>query len=391
VSEDGKYFQGPLCTFAFPEDFKQQVDHFICYSTVEAGYRAMRKDNDREWWKMKAETIWKEKGKPTGFDREREDHIAVLVGADLLNVGPGCISAMAQSWAELRKFKTDFEREHRDRTTDKVTNDALVRVEHKLTFEARNGSGITEREFRTLVAIYSVIGRKPYAWVTRATIRRRMLGYRTEAILNKCMGKTKPKRKDGAEPLELHQINYTVDRLHQLRFFARARANKRQTYYSHRLTQSELEAALIKSKTYSSEFTAERIQRDATLMETIKAKRAAIIVKTPIIVKTSEEKADSTDVQSVPSAASQHPSQDSSLSLHLNINSSIETLPIQTLPIETQKIERARAPISSFGKGAADTAAQIGADAPKPLDIAALFAQARKDIADAPEPQRRRQ
>jgi predicted transposase YbfD/YdcC len=39
-------------------------------------------------------------------------------------------------------------------------------------------------------------------------------------------------RKDGAKPLTLRQINYTLAKLHERQFFTRGRADKQQTFYS---------------------------------------------------------------------------------------------------------------------------------------------------------------
>ena len=63
-------------------------------------------------------------------------------------------------------------------------------------FDTRDGHGITYREFSVLCAIYSVIGDKELAVITRERIRRCALGYRTAAILETELhaARTKPNR-----------------------------------------------------------------------------------------------------------------------------------------------------------------------------------------------------
>lgn len=97
-------------------------------------------------------------------------------------------------------------------------------------------------------------------------IQSRQLGYKSFKIMKMELSA----RADGLQPLSLRQIGYTVDALHERGFFSRARANERQTYYSNRFTQKEMEERLFKSKTFSKSFQQTRRDNDRLLMERIK-------------------------------------------------------------------------------------------------------------------------
>lgn len=85
-----------------------------------------------------------------------------------------------------------------------------------------------------------------------------MLGYKSSSI----MAQELANRADGLKPLTFRQVNYVLDRLHERRFFARARANERQTFYSIRLPQDQLENRLVESKSYLESFHEQRMKRE---------------------------------------------------------------------------------------------------------------------------------
>ena len=72
-----------------------------------------------------------------------------------------------------------------------------MRIKKGWVFDTRDGRGITYREFAVLCAIYSAIGDKELAIVTRERGRYRALGYRTTAIMQAEL----PNRADKAQPL----------------------------------------------------------------------------------------------------------------------------------------------------------------------------------------------
>jgi hypothetical protein len=77
-------------------------------------------------------------------------------------------------------------------------------------------------------------------------------------------------REDKEKPLTERQVLTTLDSLHSRGFFARMRANARQTYYSHRLAHDEFKKALFEMKTWRAFQRANRIEEDKKIMEAIR-------------------------------------------------------------------------------------------------------------------------
>ena len=152
-----------------------------------------------------------------------------------------------------------------------VPKTSFVKKTAKASFPAQILSTVSQSSCRLIGAdSASCIGAKSYpVRITRARIQCRALGYKSPAIMQAEIAI----RTDGAAPLSLRQINYTLDALHERQFFARARANERQTFYSNRMSQGELETQLITGKSYSADFHQRRRQHDAEFMARLKQSR----------------------------------------------------------------------------------------------------------------------
>jgi hypothetical protein len=257
------YLQFPLCSLTFGADEWERLETIISFGFVEAGFTFLHRLTP-DIRQMKAAELARASDTPSDYRHTKPAHVAAMLGARAIGITVGSVACSMQRWETLADFRQQFEREH--------GRDAEARIARGLVFEARDKQGISYREFAVLCAIYSCIGGKQYpVRITRQMIQCRMLGYKSPDVMRSEIAN----RLDGAKPLTLRQINYTVDALHERQFFARARANRRQTFFSNRMTQDELESALIKSKTYSEGFHQRRRQRDAALIEQIKELRAA--------------------------------------------------------------------------------------------------------------------
>jgi len=266
------YLQFPLCALAYGQKEYDRLEHILSYSFVHYGLAIVAK-MDTAARKDKLAEIQQSSSKPRDFAARHADHLAVMVGAGAVGINTPCVSRALERWGEVSAYRDAFEA--------KYGRDVDVRVAKNLVFEARDNRGITYRELAVLVAVYSCIGAKRYpVRVTRSAIRCRMLGYKSERIMQAEL----PSRTDGAVALSLSQINRLLNRLHERQFFARARANERQTFYSHRLTQDRLENALVEGKSYSQDFHQRRRLREAALMERIRQSKLAIKVTRPIKV-----------------------------------------------------------------------------------------------------------
>jgi hypothetical protein len=200
---------------------------------------------------------------PRGFCKGNSEHRAVVLGMVLLNVGDGHVDKYLSDHAETRNFISKL-----------VSQDGPqpeLRMPAELVWEIVKGTGISWLEFAALAAIRSKIGAKKYpVRITRQVIQCRMLGYKSTEIMERELAN----RTDGLKPLTFRQINYILDKLDERKFFARARADHWHTYYSHRMTQAQLEDMLVQGKSYAQGFHERRKQRNADLMQRIKGKPA---------------------------------------------------------------------------------------------------------------------
>jgi hypothetical protein len=315
------YFQFPLCALSFCATEHERLEHVISYGFVDAGNTMFRKLN-QDMRRLKAEELQNDPSMPHDFSATKNDHVAAMIGAREIGITVGNVRWSLEHWKKLSEFRTEFER--------KYGPDVEVRVRKGLVFEARDNTGISYREFAVLCAAYSCIGSKTYpVRVTRDTIRCRMLGYKSATI----MAQELSHRTDDLKPLTLRQVNYVLDRLDERRFFARARANERQTFYSIRLRQEQLEQQLVEGKSYRDSFREGRIRRAARLIARVKAKRATIIVDAAIKVD-DERVGEPNDVYSASAGVSAEVSASVSTLIKTPL---IETPAIETLSTETQR------------------------------------------------------
>lgn len=270
VSATDTYFQFPLCSLAFCETEKERLEHIISFGFIEAGV-AMYKKLDAEIRKQKAEQFLNHSDTPDDYKRSNDHHVAAMIGAKEIGITVGSLVYSMNRWTELSEFRNQFQTKH--------GNDVLVRIKKGLVFEVRDDKGISYRQLSILCAVYSCIGatEKPVR-ITKATIQCRMLGYKSAKVMTAEI----KSRKDTAKPLTPRQIGYTLDSLDERKFFARARPNERQTYFSHRLTKDELNDALFKRKTAKARFHATRKTDNNTLMERIKSEHERLAKKTAI-------------------------------------------------------------------------------------------------------------
>ena len=269
MNEAGTYFQFPLCALAICETEKERLEHIISFGFIEAGIAMFRK-LDAEIRKQKAEQFAADSGTPDDYKRSNDHHVAAMIGAKEIGIVPYNLAYSMQRWTGLSEFRNQFQTKH--------GNDVLVRIKKGLVFEARDNEGISYRELSLLSAVYSCIGAAKYARITKEAIQARMLGYKSTKVLKAEI----KSRKDTAQPLTPRQIGYTLDSLDERKFFARARPNERQTYFSHRLSKEQLQEELFQRKTAKARFHAARKTDNNTLMERIKSERERLAKKTSI-------------------------------------------------------------------------------------------------------------
>jgi len=269
MSATDNYFHFPLCLLAMGRNEIERINSLIPFAVVEAGNKMLEKriNNRQDMSTLGAD--YEEKWAEDEYDPDDEDHIAVALGADVLGVNLGSLRLASprealETWQVVCKFRNQFEAKH--------GGSPEVRIKAEYVWEVRSKKGMSYRELAILCAMLSVTGDKEYpVRITREQIQRRMLGYKTAVVMQAEL----KNRTDGSKPLTVRQIGYTVDKLKERKFFARVRANKRQTYFSFRLTQEQMEDAIFKSKTRKQISKANSKKRDDAFMARLKAAMVA--------------------------------------------------------------------------------------------------------------------
>ena len=272
---ENPYFQFPLCALAFGQTVDARLNAILDYSVVEAGSKLFRKltvERQREFLHGKTAS----QTNPSGINPNDWRQCAASYGAYVIGVTYHGFNLIIERHGQLRDYVAKFEARH--------GRDALVRIKQRWLFNARDGHGLTYREFSVLCAIYSVIGIKELAQVTQPRIRRRALGYRTAAIMQAEL----PRRADKAQPITERQLRDTIARLHRNKFFARCTVARRITYYSIRLDNEAFRKKVLERRTYPGFFHASQAAQDQVLTAAIKQHRradAGQAAKTPPFVQ----------------------------------------------------------------------------------------------------------
>jgi len=257
---ENNYFQFPLCALAYGQTVHARLNSMLDYGLVDKGWKLFSKLSVEQQKQFLTKARQSRKI-PNDCNTADWSHRGALYGAEIIGVTIHSLLPTVERYQQLHVHVTDFEKLH--------GRDALVRIKRGWLFDTRDCKGITYREFSVLCAIYSAIGDKELAIVTRDRIRRCSLGYRTAAI----MQAEQPKRTDGALLLTERQLRDTISRLHRNKFFARCTVARRFTYYSIRLDSESLRKKILERRTYADFFHASQSAQDQALTAAIKQKR----------------------------------------------------------------------------------------------------------------------
>ncbi len=257
---ENPYLQFPLCALAYDQEESARLNAILDFSVIEAGWKLFNKlppIQQREF--LRGKTV--NRRNRNGINPNDWQQCAVLYGAHAIGVNYQHPDHVKMNYDRLRAYITDFEKRH--------GRDARVRIKRGWLFDTRDGNGLSYREFSVLCAIYSAIGDKELAIITRDRIRRCALGYRTAAIMQAEL----PTRADKGQPLTERQLRDTITRLHRNKYFARCTVARRITYYSIRLDGDALRKKILERRTYPDFFRSSQSAMDQALTTAIKQKR----------------------------------------------------------------------------------------------------------------------
>jgi hypothetical protein len=209
------FFFFPLCLLAKEADYQQTLNKIISYCVVETGRKSMERMED-----LAIDGILSTQDCPSDYNDELDDHKAVVLGAKALRVQVGSASGIAYNHIEC-------ERQVASHNCDGPL--VMVTIETQLLWDCIQNKGLSFRDFCTVCAVNSVIGRRTTpVLVGRRILIARQIGFKTEAVMKSRLAiKKHPWRK----PLTESQIRTSLDRLEQRRLITRVVASPRKTYF----------------------------------------------------------------------------------------------------------------------------------------------------------------
>lgn len=249
------YCQFPLCLLSFRGvcGDGDTLLHILGYSIAECGKRMWSKYSLEEREHLRAHPPdW------CTISLKEDEYLQAVIGCQEMELLPDHIYTVTAYHGAASRFVDVFEYIHGP--------DAGVRVRLDWVVEALQGTGTSFDEVSVAAAIYSKIGDKQGpVLITRDEIWWRSLGYKSKCVFEKLKGYGLRRT--------ARQVRDIIDQLYERHFFARVTFGNRQTYYSHRLSQKELEDQVFEAKTYRARARQARIARDAELTRRIQAER----------------------------------------------------------------------------------------------------------------------
>ena len=208
--QQGGFFQFPLLLLATREPFEQWLPRIFHYGVVDFIKRTEEGGNDFGLLPHKRQTRAFERAKVAiGFSGGAIEHFVKE-------------HRQAEILLQSSSIKT-----------------FSVRLKTPWYFETRDEGMLSEREFRVLIGIYSVIGPKPFAKIGWPMIQARAAGHLSVADPTKYQG---PVYSRG-------QIERACAELLDRKFVASVTYNRGERFWTHRMSSEELADAVTAKKT----------------------------------------------------------------------------------------------------------------------------------------------
>ena len=248
------YCQFPICLLALNVGIDGQLLHILGYSITEYGKTLWPKYTPEEREQLRAHPPeW------CTVSLKEDEHVQAVIACEELGLIPDHVYTVTAHHGAARRYIDIIEQIHGPYP--------LVRIDVDWVLQAFHETGISYDELVVLVAIYSKIGDKEGpVRITQDEIWRRGLGCKSKDVFRTLNPYYK-------KFLTQRRVRSVIERLAERNFFARITYGRRHTYYSHRLTQEELEDEVFKSKTYRARARQARIARDTELTRRIQAER----------------------------------------------------------------------------------------------------------------------
>ncbi|MBU1097320.1 MAG: hypothetical protein KKB34_12625 [Bacteroidetes bacterium] len=222
---DKKFFEFPLCLLSYNDP--KIIDKIISYSIVKYSQKVKIEVENRANMCV---------GIYDGhFDWDKKEDLQLIIASKELGIKLSTLSYSRKCYQELNNYVEYFVKMH--------GNDAWCRIGNSLLFETRD-KRFAEQDFRILCAIQSDLGKqKKFSRIVLDKIRYRMYGYKSKDIYNSI-------NEDHYKLLTDKQLRSRIDKLHAKQFYSKFTYRRRQTFYSTRLDDEELQEAVGNSKLF---------------------------------------------------------------------------------------------------------------------------------------------
>jgi hypothetical protein len=262
---EGKFIQFPLSAMSIGVDERERVFRLVAYSMVRAG-RAAVENMDEHVKQGRFSDIEFRDDNPTDFKGTEDYEYFIVIGSEIIGLKPQTIRYVVEKHNEVERARQKFQAQ--------FGIDPEVRIRSDIIRSVISGE-LKYNHFAVLVAVYSILGKKKHAEITRHKIRRRAMGYKsleafTDAVVK---GETK------TPPLTPKQIRIALDTLEERGFFVRVHPSRRRSFFSNRLTRAQLSdevKTLIVNQ--SAKFQAEKNQTNRDLRQAIKQETAQLLL-----------------------------------------------------------------------------------------------------------------
>ena len=216
-----KMLSFPLCCLSMKcKDLPIRIINYGVYLYAKTKYKEFQK----------LPSLLKET--PSWFNENEDSHWKLLLSSQELNFRIEDLHKFEERVEETDSYIKQFQ--------SKYGSDAFCLIGKELLYEVHRNSFDMEL-FRVICAINSVLGRKKYARITKKTIRHRMQGYKTMEVLES-------ENQFGLEMSSDRVLGRKIEILIDKKFITKFTYNKRQSYYSTRLSYEDLVGVVKNNK-----------------------------------------------------------------------------------------------------------------------------------------------
>ena len=223
-----KYLKFPLCLLASNKVFNQVLNNIFCFSIVHFSQNLTNQD-----LAYAKECEFSEYA-PSDFDNSLDEQLFIVSALEYFKIKIVSIVNLENTYSDLEKYVNDYQAKHGKDAYAKVHIDVFVE-----TLNDDFAGKYSERYFRTLCSITSILGtnkKYPFKRITKERIICGYYGFKSKAIFNVEF--------KGSQLITIRQLGTAINKLAEKNLFQKATRKRRLTYYSTLLSHAEFIEAI---------------------------------------------------------------------------------------------------------------------------------------------------